>query len=196
MDVHLISNGRQPFSELTKIAMEVESYIDFLHIREREKTAQEIIDGIVMLRRAGFPLSKLVMNDRIDIALVTSITNIHLGYRSIPVEYVKHHFPFLRVGCSVHSLDEARSAEQKGADYVMYGHLFATNSKPNLPPRGIEEIEAIIKQLSVPIVGVGGITPANCTLVRDAGIAVMSGILEVDNPLEQAKLYKGAKGNE
>jgi thiazole tautomerase (transcriptional regulator TenI) len=193
MEIHLISNGKQSFRELIDIALTVEPYINRLHIREREKSAQEIIDGIVMLRRAGFPLQKLVMNDRIDIAIVTSITNVHLGYRSIPVEHVKHHFPFLHVGCSVHSVEEAIAMEKDGADYVMYGHLFATNSKLNIPPRGLEDLHVLNEKLSIPVIGIGGITPANCALVQGTGIAVMSGILEANDSLEQAKMYKGAR---
>ena len=75
-----------------------------------------------------------------DIALLRQIPNIHLPSHGLPVKEVKNQFPYMQVGRSVHTLDEAIQAEKDGADYVLYGHCFETNSKRGLAPNGIDTI--------------------------------------------------------
>ncbi|MGG0186921.1 thiazole tautomerase TenI [Bacillus rhizoplanae] len=192
-ELHVISNGRMPFEELANIATEIESEIDYLHIREREKSTKELYEGVEKLLNKGFPSSKLVINDRIDIAILLNIRRVQLGYRSADMRSVKEKFSYLHVGYSVHSLEEAIVAFKRGADSLMYGHLFQTNSKKGVPPRGLEEITEMAKQLTIPITAIGGITPDNTAEVLGTGatgIAIMSGILSAVKPNEQAKLYK------
>ena len=192
-ELHVISNGRMSFEELANIATEIESEIDYLHIREREKSTKELYEGVEKLLHKGFPSSKLVINDRIDIAILLNIRRVQLGYRSADIRFVKEKLSYLHVGYSVHSLEEAIAAFKSGADSLMYGHLFQTNSKKGVPPRGLKEITEMAKRLTIPITAIGGITPDNTAEVLGTGatgIAIMSGILSAVKPNEQAKLYK------
>ncbi|MEI4831188.1 thiazole tautomerase TenI [Bacillus sp. FJAT-53711] len=192
-ELHVISNGRMSFEKLANIATEIESEIDYLHIREREKSTKELYEGVEKLLNKGFPSSKLVINDRIDIAILLNIRRVQLGYRSADIRFVKEKFSYLHVGYSVHSLEEAIGAFKGGADSLMYGHLFQTNSKKGVPPRGLKEITEMAKRLTIPITAIGGITPDNTAEVLGTGatgIAIMSGILSAVKPNEQAKLYK------
>ncbi|MDC2867632.1 thiazole tautomerase TenI [Bacillus sp. BP-3] len=192
-ELHVISNGRMSFEELAHIATDIESEIDYLHIREREKSTKELYEGVEKLLYKGFPSSKLVINDRIDIAILLNIRRVQLGYSSVDVKSVKEKFSYLHVGYSVHSFEEAVSAFKNGADSLLYGHLFQTNSKKGVPPRGLEGITEIAERLTIPITAIGGITPHNTAEALGtgaAGIAIMSGILSAVKPNEQAKLYK------
>ncbi|MGG2016657.1 thiazole tautomerase TenI [Bacillus sp. S10(2024)] len=192
-ELHVISNGRMSFEELGHIAIDIESEIDYLHIREREKSTKELYEGVEKLLYKGFPSSKLVINDRIDIAILLNIRRVQLGYSSVDVKSVKEKFSYLHVGYSVHSFEEAVSAFKNGADSLLYGHLFQTNSKKGVPPRGLEGITEIAERLTIPITAIGGITPHNTAEALGtgaAGIAIMSGILSAVKPNEQAKLYK------
>lgn len=192
-ELHVISNGKMTFEELANAAMQIESEIDYLHIREREKNTKELYEGVESLLKRGFPASKLVMNDRIDIAILLHIPRIQLGYRSADVRLVKERFSYLHVGYSVHSLEEAITAFKNGADSLVYGHVFPTDCKKGVPARGLEEISDMARRLTIPITAIGGITPKNTVEVLRAGvsgIAVMSGIVSDRNPYEKARLYK------
>ncbi|MGH0486422.1 thiazole tautomerase TenI [Bacillus mycoides] len=192
-ELHVISNGHMPFEELVNVAMQIESEIDYLHIREREKSTKELYEGVESLLGKGFPASKIVINDRIDIAILLNIPRVQLGYRSADVRLVKEKFSYLHVGYSVHSLDEAIVAFKNGADSLVYGHVFPTDCKKGVPARGLEEITHMASCLSIPITAIGGITPENTGDVLAngvSGIAVMSGIISSSNPYSKAKSYK------
>ncbi|QPW50219.1 thiazole tautomerase TenI [Bacillus thuringiensis] len=192
-ELHVISNGHMPFEELVNVAMQIESEIDYLHIREREKSTKELYEGVESLLKKGFPASKLVINDRIDIAILLNIPRVQLGYRSADVRLVKEKFSYLHVGYSVHSLEEAIVAFKNGADSLVYGHVFPTDCKKGVPARGLEEISDIASCLSISITAIGGITPENTVDVLTngvSGIAVMSGIISSSNPYSKAKSYK------
>lgn len=192
-ELHVISNEYMPFEELVNVAMQIESEIDYLHIREREKSTKELYEGVESLLGKGFPASKIVINDRIDIAILLNIPRVQLGYRSADVRLVKEKFSYLHVGYSVHSLDEAIVAFKNGADSLVYGHVFPTDCKKGVPARGLEEIAHMASCLSIPITAIGGITPENTGDVLAngvSGIAVMSGIISSSNPYSKAKSYK------
>ncbi|HHB2168062.1 thiazole tautomerase TenI [Bacillus sp. SI2] len=192
-ELHVISNGNMSFEELVNVAMQIKSEIDYLHIREREKSTKELYEGVESLLKKGFPPSKLVINDRIDIAILLNIPRVQLGYRSTDVRSVKEKFSYLHVGYSVHSLEEAVEAFKSGADSLVYGHVFPTECKKGVPARGLEEISDIARSLSIPIIAIGGITPENTKDIlasEVSGIAVMSGIVSSSNPYSKAKSYK------
>ncbi|KEK24207.1 thiazole tautomerase TenI [Bacillus gaemokensis] len=192
-ELHVISNGQMTFEELTNVAMQIESEIDYLHIREREKSTKELYEGVEGLLKRSFPASKLVINDRIDIAILLNIPRVQLGYRSANVRSVKEKFSYLHVGYSVHSLEEAIVAFKNGADSLVYGHVFPTSCKKGVPARGLEEISDMARRLTIPITAIGGITPENtgeALMAGVSGIAVMSGIVSDNEPYEQARLYK------
>ena len=98
----------------------------------------------------------------------------------------------MRVGRSVHSLEEAIQAEKEGSDYVLYGHCFETNSKKGLAPNGIQTLVEMKKELSIPVYAIGGITEYELIALQQVkadGIAVMSGIFSAKNPKESAKQF-------
>lgn len=116
------------------------------------------------------------------------------------------HFPlskmnfFTAVGVSVHSVEEAKEAESKGANYVTAGHIFATSCKPDLAPRGLDFLHEVCESVEIPVYAIGGINPQNIAQVVQAGAGgacVMSGFMNCDNPAEYIKdLRKGAEVNE
>ncbi|MFD3447204.1 thiazole tautomerase TenI [Microbacteriaceae bacterium 4G12] len=192
-ELHVISNGQLSFEQLGEISIRIIDNIDYLHIRERERTTKELYEGVQLLLKKGIPSSKLVINDRVDIALLTGVSRVQLGYNSVDTTVVKARFSYLHVGCSVHSFVEAQQARRKGADSIMYGHLFPTRSKEGLPPRGLEEVSNISREISTPVIAIGGIIPENIeqTLRTGvAGVAVMSGVLGASDPFQKVTEYK------
>lgn len=82
------------------------------------------------------------------------------------------------IGVSIHSVEEAKSAEALGADYVIAGHIFETGCKPGIQPRGLRFLQSVCEQVSIPVYAIGGITKENAALTIQsgaAGICIMSG---------------------
>ncbi|MCM3718333.1 thiazole tautomerase TenI [Fictibacillus phosphorivorans] len=191
--LHVVTNGKQTNEEMARIARDIHPYVTALHIREKTKTAKELSELLEQLKRNGVPMSKIIVNDRVDVAVCWQTRGVQLAYHSLDAALVRAAFPDRMIGCSVHSLGEAQNAQQKGADFLLYGHVFKTESKRELDPRGIGQLHQLVEQTSVPIIAIGGINPNNvCDVLQTgaAGIAVMSGILEAESPLEAVKTYK------
>jgi thiazole tautomerase (transcriptional regulator TenI) len=188
--LHIISTGKQPLDQFVAICARVHPYVDAIHVREKMKTAREISEFLTALIKQGVPPRKIIVNDRIDVAVVFGVKGVQLAHHSLSVRKVKHHFPSLSIGCSVHSIAEAMEAEESGADYCIYGHVFATGSKVGVPPRGIESLRSVANHVNIPVIAIGGIHSNNAEQVLKAGaqgIAVMSAVFFADDPVGEAK---------
>ncbi|USK76996.1 thiazole tautomerase TenI [Peribacillus frigoritolerans] len=198
-ELHIISTGKQPIEKFVEIASNIQEHVDYFYLREKHRSASELYRAVTLLHDNKIPLSKIIVNDRVDVAWVHKVFGVQLAFHSLDAEIVKEAFPGMNVGCSIHSMDEAKAAFSKGADYAIYGHVFETVSKIGLPPKGVEELHAITRNVNLPLIAIGGITPFNCQAVLDAGargIAVMSGVLEAENPVEAVKEYAKSLGKE
>lgn len=116
------------------------------------------------------------------------------------------HFPLSElnylnvVGASVHSVEEAVEAEKKGVDYVIAGHIFATDCKKGLAPRGLDFLKQVCNAVKIPVYAIGGINADNIKLIAEAGAdgaCIMSGFMTCENPTEFINdLRKGAEIDE
>src|SRR5690625_4172092 len=134
--LHMISTGKQTISELVQIIQHIHPYIDFLHLREPLWTVKDHFKAIDLLTQAGLPLYKLVINDRVDVAFVKGVYGVQLPYHSFPVSSLQQFFPTLKFGRSIQTIEDARTAETAGAHWLIHGHIFPTDSKKGVPPRG------------------------------------------------------------
>jgi thiazole tautomerase (transcriptional regulator TenI) len=191
-ELHIISTGKQSLSEFARIAGAILHYADAFHLREKTMTARELVQGIEWLAAAGVPLEQIIVNDRADVAAAMGVRGVHLAHHSLDTGQVKQLCPSLRIGKSVHSEAEAVQMEAEGADYLFFGHIFPTKSKADLPARGTGALKQVVGRVAIPIIAIGGITPANVQEVIQsgaAGIAVMSGIMEAKDPVSEAAAY-------
>ncbi|MBD3859744.1 thiazole tautomerase TenI [Bacillus sp. 28A-2] len=192
MELHAVTNDSFPINELIKQIKAIESEVDFIHIRERSKTASELVDLVKQLLSEGVSKEKLVINDRVDVALLTNIHRVHLPGHSFSPKELRQKFPHLHAGVSVHSIEEAKAAEKNGAEYVMFGHVYDTSCKPGLKARGVKLVEELTSALSIPVVVIGGLTPdriPELLQVNVKGIAVMSGIFAHHQPRIMAQAF-------
>jgi thiazole tautomerase (transcriptional regulator TenI) len=192
VELHLISNGKQRMEEFCDIAASIHEYVSYFHIRERTWTAKGIYESVKLLVAKGVPLSKIIINDRVDVGVAMRVAGVQLAYHSMPASLVKTTFPTIRIGSSIHSLEDLKRAEEWRADFVLYGHIFETASKPGFPAKGLIELRKVTENARIPVIAIGGIKPHNIRKVLEAGaagVAVMSGILEAENPLEAVKTY-------
>jgi thiazole tautomerase (transcriptional regulator TenI) len=194
-----VTDDLHSVSELASMIIGIKDVVDFVQIREKTKTVQEIISLLEYLEAGGVKKEQIVMNNRLDIALLMNIPNLHLPEHGLPVKKVKEHFPHLWIGRSVHSLETAKEAERDGVDYVLYGHCFETNSKKGKIPNGIHPIIEMKKELHIPVYAIGGITIDRINALRQVkadGIAVMSGIFSAENPFASTRQFDEAINNE
>ncbi|WP_299833470.1 thiazole tautomerase TenI [uncultured Metabacillus sp.] len=185
LEIHVITDGKQTVEELTKQILRFHEEADYIHIRERTKTASELMEIVSILITGGVPKKKIVINDRVDAAILNDLFNIHLPGHSFSIEKVRKLRPSLRIGRSVHSLQEAIEAEEAGADYLLFGHVFTTNSKAGLAPRGIPQFAEICERIEIPVIAIGGMTPETVQKLsglKAGGVAVMSYVMSNSEP--------------
>jgi thiamine-phosphate pyrophosphorylase len=127
-----------------------------------------------------------IVNDRVDLALAVEADGVHLGQDDLPPRAAR---PLLRpgmiLGLSTHSVEQALAAQAAGADYVAVGSMFPTATKPDFELVGPALIRKLRGDIHVPLVGIGGITPANVQEVIRAGadgVAVVSAVGAADDP--------------
>ncbi|SER85566.1 thiazole tautomerase (transcriptional regulator TenI) [Gracilibacillus ureilyticus] len=189
--IHLITNGISTNEDLKKLA-NIHNYFHFIHLREKTKTAAELLEMVEFIQMLGVPLSKVIINDRVDIAVLKKCGGVQLAYHSLPVTLVRSQFPDLKIGKSVHTVKEAMTAESDGSDFVLFGHIYRSQSKQGLPPRGISALHKLAKSISIPVIAVGGIKPDHVEEVLESGakgIAMISAIWEASVPEYIAKEY-------
>lgn len=136
--------------------------------------------------------SNLTIHSHINIAKSLKLKSIHLPF-NIFKENKNNLNEFNDVGVSTHSLKEAIFAEENNADYILIGHIFTTSSKKDLPPKGLDFLKEIKKNISIPIYAIGGINLQNIEEILKTGIsnvAVMSDLMESGNPYQKVIEYK------
>ncbi|MCS1350504.1 thiamine phosphate synthase [Mechercharimyces sp. CAU 1602] len=170
-----IQEGRLPPLEA------VAPYVDRLQLRLKHQTALLTFQLGARLLETGWKQEQLLINDRIDIARALGC-GVHLPERGMSPPLVRRHSPYVReLGVSVHSLASAHEAQRLGADYVTFGHVYATPSKPGLPARGVDMLRQLVTVLSIPVLAIGGVSITNLAEVAAAGasgVAVISAILQ------------------
>ncbi|UOQ91624.1 thiamine phosphate synthase [Halobacillus shinanisalinarum] len=193
MEFHVVSNGYWPIKQFSDKIAPLYGGEVFFHIREKQKTAKEISLGIFEMRERGVAPERIVINDRADIAHCFGSGGVQLSNQSLSVTDVRHYFPSLRVGKSVHSINEAQQAENEGADYVMFGHIYSTFSKPGKEPQGLKGLADLTDSVTLPVIAIGGIKPEHASEIRRAGatgIAAISGLLDADDAVKRYQSYK------
>jgi thiamine-phosphate pyrophosphorylase len=153
--------------------------------RGRRVDTDEIVRVGRMARRvcdaAGIPL---VINDRVDVALIVGAEGVHLGQTDLSIEAARAIAKDrLIIGVSTHNLEQVRAASARGADYLGFGPVFATQTKENPDAvQGIERLRAAVTAAgAVPIVAIGGISVADGTSLYAAGAAAICAISAVND---------------
>ncbi|WP_438350033.1 thiamine phosphate synthase [Paenibacillus sp. FA6] len=194
-ELHVISNGQSELERFARIAALIHPFVTAFHIRENSSHAADLWAGILALRTVGVPLSKVIINDRVDVAYAAGTGGVQLSYRSLEVQAVRRAFSRLRIGRSVHDVQEAVEMSEQGADYLVYGHIFPTASKPGQQARGTKALGEVVKRVPIPVIAIGGIKPDHVQQIvatGAAGIAILSGITAADDPLRSVKDYREA----
>lgn len=159
---------------------------DAIQVREKGRPAQALLEGTRAALVSGCPC--VLVNDRVDVALAAGAAGVHLPARGLPVALARSLLPRAQgwwLGVSVHAVEDAVAAARDGADYVTFGHVFQTESKPGLPPQGVAALRRVVAAAPLPVLAIGGIAPANVGAILEtgcAGVAVIRAVLGAPDP--------------
>jgi thiamine-phosphate pyrophosphorylase len=185
---------------LQKIAAAAAAGVDWIQIREKDLSGKECST----LTREALQLAansvhnesvrqatnsvageaaRVLLNDRLDVALATQAGGVHLGEKSLPpqealrlVNSLQREKDFL-IGVSCHSLEAAKAAERDGADYLFFGPVFATPSKAAYgAPQGLARLAEVCHAVELPVLAIGGITLENAAACLSAGASGIAAI--------------------
>jgi thiamine-phosphate pyrophosphorylase len=166
-----------------------------VQVREKDLAASELA---ALCRRLRPPTrargALLIVNDRVDVALATDADAVQRTGASLAVEDIRTIAGArLRIGASVHSLDDAVEAEAKGADWVVFGPVYDTPSKRRYgAPQGLDALAKVSGRVRLPVIAIGGITPARVSEVRAAGaygVAAIAAILDAPSPADVVRHF-------
>ncbi len=182
-----LSAGR---STLEIVEAAIDGGVDVVQLREKETDAEWRYElGLELRELTADAGVDLLVNDRIDIAQAIDADGVHVGQSDLPVGVARELLgPDAIIGCSTSTLEEARQAAAEGADYLGIGTIYGTTSKDVATQKdgvGPERVSEIIEAVSLPAVGIGGITADNAGPVVEAGatgVAVISEITAADDP--------------
>jgi len=181
------------------IAAAIQAGVDWVQIREKDLPARRLLALAESALKYAPPQgnTRVVVNDRLDVALAACAHGVHLGTRSMPAEVVRGMVPggFV-VGVSCHSLEEALAAQAAGADYVLLGPIFATPSKLAYgAPLGLARLREVTARVSIPVFALGGITPDRLAACREHGAAGIAGIRIFQDCGSMAELVRSLRAN-
>ena len=164
-----------------------------VQLRDKGLSSKELYETAYELRRLTSRYgAKLLVNDRVDVALAVEADGVHIGAQSLPIYKVRKLLGESRlIGVSCHNQVQAITAQEMGADFITFGPVYYTASKaPYGEPVGPEKLLQAAQLLQIPIFALGGIGLDNCAEVIScgvAGIALISAVLSASQPREAAK---------
>lgn len=179
----MITDRRRPAAGgvdglVRQVAAAARAGVHLVQIRERDLDARALVDfvGACVAAVHGLP-TRIVVNDRTDVALAARAHGVHLRADSVAPARIRPIVPpgFL-IGRSVHSAEEALHIDGGSADYLIFGPVFETLSKPGLAPAGPGALEAVVRATTVPVLAVGGVTPETAAAVGRTGAAGVAAI--------------------
>lgn len=176
----------------------VAAKIDLIQIREKllsAKVLHQLATSAAAITSGS--CSKLLVNDRADIARAAGADGVHLTSSSLPPNVIRRTFgaDFL-IGVSTHSLEEATAASRSGADFIVFGPVFDTFSKRQYgEPVGLEKLREVSSKLApFPVLALGGVTMANAGDCIQAGAAGIAAITMLSDQLQLDQVVNGIRG--
>lgn len=198
--LHVLTDSvlQHRFSHLELAEMALAGGAEVIQYRRKAGSTREMIAEAramaALCARAGAPL---IVNDRLDVALAAGADGVHLGQDDFPLELARAILgPDKIIGGSAATMEEARLCLAQGADYVGFGPVFPTGSKDDAGPvSGLAVLARVAREITLPVIAIGGVGPANAAHVRAAGahgLAVISAVCCRPDPAAAARELRAA----
>ena len=170
----------------------IEGGVDLIQLRGKNKSIDELAHLATELHELTAKSSTpLIVNDHAEIASQVPVEGVHVGQGDDSIEVARQKAGrHILIGKSTHSLDQARAAQHEGADYIGFGPIFATPTKPDYAPTGLADIRRVHAEVSMPIFCIGGINIDNLQSVIEAGakrVVMVSALLKAHSIVDYAR---------
>lgn len=193
-DLYLVTDrtqtgGRDPLAVLERA---LAGGVKAVQLREKDLSGKALFELAEKTRSlCDRYQASLLINDRIDIALAVDAAGVQLTSVSLPADVARGLLgPQKLLGVSTHSLEEARRAQQNGADFIVFGPVYFTPSKATFgAPQGLQALKKILENTSLPVYAIGGIKAEHIADLRSLGVrgvALISAIIGAARPEEAA----------
>ena len=184
-------------SPIDAAARAIEGGADVIQMREKGLSDRELLALAGEYRRLCTSTGTLfVVNDRPDVARLCNADGVHLGQDDLSApDARKVLLPHQFIGVSTHCMDQARAAARDAADYLGVGPVYPTETKGYTEGVGTEYVAAVARELELPFVALGGITPARAVEVARAGapaVAVCSAVIAANDVAAAARAIRAA----
>jgi thiamine-phosphate pyrophosphorylase len=169
--------------------------VDLIQLRGKKQSVNELVDLSEELHElTSQSFTPLIVNDHAEVASKVPVEGVHLGQDDDSIEVARRKAGrAVVIGKSTHSLEQARAAQREGADYIGFGPIFATPTKPDYEPIGLQDIKQAHRDVNLPIFCIGGIKFDNLKEVIAAGarrVAIVSGLLKAPDIAAYAREAK------
>jgi thiamine-phosphate diphosphorylase len=199
--VYAVTDDALPIEQLdSAVAAILDAGIRILQYRDKMRSDRERVEiaGRLgeLVRAAG---GLLIVDDRVDIAVAAGADGAHLGQDDLPVDLGRRILgPDLILGASASYLDEIEPERLPDVDYLGFGAIYSTDTKPDAEYAGLELFRDVCQRCRMPVIGIGGITAERVPEVMAcgaAGVAVVSALFRADDPGHAARrLLAAARG--
>jgi thiamine-phosphate pyrophosphorylase len=184
---------QKKYSHFEAAKLAIKGGADIIQLRDKTMSTAEMITTpkqiAALCKKHGVTF---LVNDRVDIAMLSGADGVHLGIEDIPIKEARKLLGKNKIiGGTAHSLKEALKAQKEGADYIGFGHIFTTGSKHKPDkPKGTKMLAQIVKKIKTPILAIGGIDQSNINEVMKTGVhgaAIIGGIYKSPDPVKTTK---------
>ncbi len=199
--LYALTDASAPHSHLEQVREYADAGVRIIQVRDKLASSRALYETVVAALEITRPRGvRLIVNDRVDIALAAGADGVHVGQDDLPAEAAREILgPLAIIGISSHSLAQARLAAEQPVDYVAFGPIFATTTKANPDPVvGLEGLSTVRAEIELPLVAIGGITLEKAPAVFAAGadsVAVVSDLRAGASVGERVRAYLGLSGS-
>lgn len=172
-DIYALTDSRlslgRPVAEVASALLA--AGVKLIQYREKKAPMRQKYEECLLLRRLTEEAGAcFIVNDHLDLALLTGADGLHIGQEDIPLARIRSLAPELIIGVSTHSPEQAGQALRDGADYIGVGPIFATKTKEDVvDPVGYEYLDWVVNNIRLPFVAIGGIKAHNAGAVTAHG---------------------------
>ena len=180
--------GDRPLGEI--VALALRGGVNMVQLREKDLPSGKLMETALALRLLTKGRALLFINDRVDVAIASGADGVQLGEEAMTVSAARKAGAGLLVSRSVHDVEGAARAQKDGADLLVAGTIFPSGSHPAARPAGVELLERLRAEVSVPYIAIGGVNERNAPhaiAAGAAGVAVIGAITRSDDPQRAAR---------
>lgn len=179
---------------LSRIEDACRAGIGLLQLREKEKEGKELLELAFEVKKIADKYDvDFVVDDRLDIALIVGC-GVHLGQKDIPIKYAREILGAEKtVGATAKTVEQAKTAQEQGADYVGVGAIYPTTTKVKTVITKVETLNEICETVDIPVFAIGGLNKDNIDILKDSkisGICVVSAIMKEEDSYKATKELK------